>query len=225
MERIDHIHIIKVCRGGLVGDVDRVLQRKVPDGECLEFGVARRDSLLVLVVELAEAHGHLSAARPRSRHDHERTGCLHVIILTVALFGVNQGYIVRVTLDRVVVVGLDAHLLELGLVSFGAGLTVEMGDHHAADQEAPVLELRAEPQDIHVIGDAVVGPHLVLLYVIGTDDNDDLRAVAELLEHPQLAVRLESRQDPAGVVVVKQFASKLKIELVPELGYAFLDVF
>ena len=100
-----------------------------------------------------------------------------------------------------------------------------MGDHHAADKEAPVLELRAEPKDIHVIGDAVVGPHLVLLYVIGTDDNDDLRAVAELLEHPQLAVRLESRQDPAGVVVVKQFASKLKIELVPELGYAFLDVF
>ena len=225
MERIDHIHIIEVCGGGLVGDVDRVLQRKVPDRERLEFGIARRYSLLVLVVELAEAHGHLSAARPRSRHDHERTGCLHVIILTVALFGVNQGYIVRVTLDRVVVVGLDAHLFELRLVRLGAGLAVEVGDHDAADEKAPADELCAQAQDIHVVGDAVVGAHLVLLDVVGTDDDDDLGAVAQLLEHPQLAVQLESGQNPAGVIVVEKLAPKFQIEFVSELGNAFLDVF
>ena len=225
MERIDHIHIVQIRCGGLVGDVDRVLQRKVPDRERLELGIARRHSLLVLVVELAEAHGHLSATRPRSRHDDERTCGLHVVVLPVALLGIDQRHVVRVTLDGVVVVGLYAHLLELCLVRLGAGLAVEVGDHDAADEEAPVLEFRSQTQYIHVVGDAVVGAHLVLLYVIGTDDNDDLRAVAELLEHTQFAVRLEPRQNPARMIVVKQFAAKLQIELVPELSYAFLDVF
>lgn len=225
VERIDHIHIVQIRCGGLVGDVDRVLQRKVPDRERLELGIAGGHSLLVLVVELAKAHGHLATTRPRSRHDDERTCGLHVVVLPVPLFGIDQGHIVRVALDRVVVVGLDAHLLELRLVRLGAGLAVEVGDHDAADEKAPADELCAQSQDIHVVGDAVVGAHLVLLDVVGTDDDDDLGTVAQLLEHPQLAVRLESGQNPAGVIVVEKLAPKFQIEFISELGNAFLDVF
>ena len=202
-----------------------MLQRKVPDRERLELGIAGGHSLLVLVVELAKAHGHLATTRPRSRHDDERTCGLHVVVLPVPLFGIDQGHIVRVALDRVVVVGLDAHLFELRLVRLGAGLAVEVGDHDAADEKAPADELCAQAQDIHVVGDAVVGAHLVLLDVVGTDDDDDLGAVAQLLEHPQLAVRLESGQNPAGVIVVEKLAPKFQIEFVSELGNAFLDVF
>ncbi len=180
-----------------------MLKRKVPDRERLELGVAGRDSFLVLVVELAEAHGHLPAARPRRRHDDERTGGLHIVVPSVSVLGVYQGHVVRVPLDCVVVAGLDAHLLEPGLVRLGAGLAVEVCDHNTADKESPVLKLRAEAQDIHVVGDAVVRAHLAFFYVVGTDDDDDLGAVTKLLEHPQFAVRLESGQHPARVIVVK----------------------
>ena len=46
----------------------------------------------------------------------------------------------------------------------------------------------------------------------------------ELLEHAQLAVGLETRQDAAGMVVVEQLAAQLQIEFARELRNAFLNV-
>ena len=57
--------------GGLVGDVDGVLEREVPDGEGFELGVSRAAAALVLVVELGEAGGEFAAARARPRDDDE----------------------------------------------------------------------------------------------------------------------------------------------------------
>ena len=42
VEGIDQVEVADVGRGRLVGDVDRVLEGQVPDGEGLELGVARR---------------------------------------------------------------------------------------------------------------------------------------------------------------------------------------
>ncbi len=144
MERIDHIHIIKVCRGGLVGYVDWMLQRKVPDGERFELGVAGRDPFFVLVVELAQADSHLSAARSWSRHDDKWARGLDIVVSPVALLGINQSHVIRIAFYRVVVIGLDTHFLELGLVRLGAGLAVEVRDHNAADKEASVLKFSAK---------------------------------------------------------------------------------
>ncbi len=44
-------------------------------------------------------------------------------------------------------------------------------------------------------------------------------------KHTQLAVRLETGEYTASVVIVEELASELKIKLVSELGYALLDVF
>ncbi|MPM53669.1 hypothetical protein SDC9_100438 [bioreactor metagenome] len=44
-------------------------QRQVPDGECLELGVARAYSALVLMIELGEAGGHFAAAGAGRRDD------------------------------------------------------------------------------------------------------------------------------------------------------------
>ena len=52
MEWVDHIHIVKVGSGSLVGYVYGVLQWQVPHGECLELGIASLHTTLVLVVEL-----------------------------------------------------------------------------------------------------------------------------------------------------------------------------
>ena len=40
MEGIDHIHVIQVGGGRLIGQVHRVLQGQVPDGEGLKLGIA-----------------------------------------------------------------------------------------------------------------------------------------------------------------------------------------
>ena len=65
--------------------------------------------------------------------------------------------------------------------------------------------------------------------VNGTTPSADLqarmdRAADYLLEHPDLAVRLESRQHPGGVVVVEQLAAELQIQLAAELGDALFDL-
>ena len=63
MERVDDIGIVEVDGGSLVRDVDRMVERKIPDGERLVFGIAGVDAALVLVVELAQARGEFAGAR------------------------------------------------------------------------------------------------------------------------------------------------------------------
>ncbi len=122
-------------------------------------------------------------------------------------------------------VGLDAQAVETLAEGHGAALAVVVGDDHRAYQETSLLELVTQAQHIHVVGDAKVVAHLVFLYVDSADDNHNLGVVAELLQHPELAVGLESRQDAARVVVVKQFPPELEVELVAKLGDTFLYVF
>ena len=104
------------------------------------------------------------------------------------------------------------------------GVEVELGDDHAAHIEADAPEGVDEAQQVQVVGDAQVPPHLVLLDVPGVDDHDDLRLVLHGEEHPHLAVRLEAGEHPGGVVVVKELAPELQVQLAPELADALPDV-
>ena len=225
MEGIDHVDVVEVRRGGFVGDVDRVVQRQAPDREGLEFGVTGLDAALVFLVELAQADGHLAAAGSGGRHDDERPGRLHVVVLAEAFVGIDQGHVVGVTFDGVVVVHLDVHALQALAVGVRAGLAVVVGHDDAVDAEAARHEFVAQAQHVHVVGDAQVIADLVFLNVDGADHDDDLEVVLQLVEHLELAVRLESRQDAAGVVVVEELAAELHVQLVAELGDAVLDVF
>ena len=53
MEGVDHVYIVQIRRGGLIGKIHRMIQRDIPDGEGFELGVARLDAPLVFVVYLA----------------------------------------------------------------------------------------------------------------------------------------------------------------------------
>ena len=85
-------------------------------------------------------------------------------------------------------------------------------------------EFIPEAQHVHVISDAEVASDLIFLDVYGTDDNDDFGIVFHLKEHLELAVRLKSRQDAAGMVVVKQLPAELHVKFVTELRNPLLDV-
>lgn len=63
VEGVDDIGVIEVSRGGLVGNIDRMRQRKIPDREGLELGIAGGRAMLVLVIELRQAGGKLARAR------------------------------------------------------------------------------------------------------------------------------------------------------------------
>ena len=122
-------------------------------------------------------------------------------------------------------VGDDTQTFQTLAEGIGTGLAVVVCDNHRSYQKAAALELLTQTQDVHVIGDTQVTAHLVLLNVNGTDYDNNLSIVAQLVEHAQLTVRLETGKDAAGVVIVEEFASELKVKFVAELSYALLDVF
>ena len=82
----------------------------------------------------------------------------------------------------------------------------------------------AQSEHIFIVGNAEVGTHLVFLNVVRTDRDDDLRIVAQLLEHADLAVGLEAGQHPGGVVIIEQLAAEFQIQLAAELGQPLRDV-
>ena len=224
VEGVDHVHVVEVGGGSLIGDVHRMLQREVPYGESLELGVSGLHATLVFVVELAEAYGHLAAAGARGCDDDEGPGGLHIVVAAETLVGVDERNVRGIALDGIVVVGLDAQAFQLLAVEVGGVLTVVVGDDDGADEEAAVLEFRAQAQHVLIVGDAQVAAHLVLLDVDGRDDDDNLRGVGQLLQHAQLRVGLESREHTACVVVVEELSAQFEIELSGEFGNTFLDV-
>ena len=56
------------------------------------------------------------------------------------------------------------------------------------------------------------------------DCDDDLNIIGNALEHAELAVRFKTRQHAARMIVVKQLAAKLQIELATKLRDALLNV-
>ena len=135
-----------------------------------------------------------------------------------------MGDVVGVALDGIVAVDLDPQALQPLLERVGGGLAGVPGDHYAAHVQAHGAEGVDQAEHIAVIGDAQVAPDLVFLDVAGVDGDDNLCLVLHFGKHPDLAVRLEPRQHPGSVEVVKQLAAELQVELAAELGDAVADM-
>ena len=120
-------------------------------------------------------------------------------------------------------VHLHAQGLQLPLIGDGALLSLISCQNHAAHKEAVAAEGVDQTQNIHVIGDAQVSADLVLLNVIGIDDQDDLHVLPNLDQHVDLRIGPESRKNPGGVIVIKQLAAEFQIELSSKLSDPFAD--
>ena len=216
MEGVNHVHVVEVGGGGLVGQVYRVVQGQVPDGERLKLGVAGLYPPLVLVVQLGEAGGHFAAARARGGDHHQAAGGLHILVFAEALVADDKGDVGGVAWDGVVPEHLYPQGLQTLLEGLRRGLGVVLGQHHAAHIQANAPEGVDQPQHVHVVGDAQVPADLVLLDVPRADDDDDFRLVLHLQQHLHLAVGQKAGQNPGGVVVVEKLASKLHVKLAPK---------
>ena len=78
-----------------------------------------------------------------------------------------------------------------------------MGHYYTAYIKAYLLKLAFESQHIFVIGDSKVSADLVLLYVLGADDDKNFSFILQLCKHLKLTVRLKTWQYSAGMIVVK----------------------
>ena len=177
MEGIDHVHIIQVGSSCLVGNVDRMFQRQVPHRESLELGVSSTDATLVLIIELRETGGHLTAARTRGRHDDEWTRSFHILVFAETFIGGNQFHIVGIAVDRVVDIRLDTLALQTMTELIGSMLTRVVRNHNTAHHEVTSHKLIAQTQYILIIGDTEVCTNLVLLDIVCIDHNHNLNAV------------------------------------------------
>ena len=224
MEGVDHVHVVQVRGGRLIGQVHRVLERQVPDREGLKLRVARGDPAPVLVIELAEAGGHLPAAGAGGRHDHETACGFDILVPSEALFRDDQRDVRRIVGDDIVAEDPDAQHLEALDELLGGALLAVVGDHDAADVEADAPEGVDEAQGVLVIGDPQIAAALGALDVVRREHDHDLRVVLHLQQHLHLAVRLKARQNPGGVIVVKELPAEFQIQLAAELGNPVPDV-
>ena len=94
---------------------------------------------------------------------------------------------------------------------------------YSGQESADLFKKRLE--NIFVIGDPKIATYIILVNVIGTDNNNDLRLIRKLHQHTELAVRFKTRKNTGCMVVVKQFAAEFKIKFVAELTDSFTDVF
>ena len=194
-----------------------MLEREVPDGEGLIFGVARVNAALVLLVELAQAGRHFAGAGARRGHDDNGAGGLNVVVFAVAVVRDDEGDVRGVVRDGIVLVDAYAKVLQLMLEELRRVLAAVLGDDDTADIEPDGAERVNQAHDVHVVGDAEVAAALVELDMLGADGDDDLRLIFYLQQHFHLAVRLEAGEHARGVVVVEELAAELQIELAAEL--------
>ena len=223
VERVDHVHVVQIGGGGLIGQVYRMLQGDVPDGEGLKLGVACHHAPAVLVVHLAQAGGQLAAARAGRGDHHQRLGGFNIGIGAVARVAadvLHRGRIAGNGPVDVVAHPAAGKLLGKGV---GGGLAGVLGDDHAVHRKAGLGDVVDQAQHLHVVADAQIRPDLGLFDIPGRDGKDDLRLVLHGLQQPDLAVGVETGQHPGGVVVVKQLAAKLQIQLAGKLGNPLAD--
>ena len=99
VEGINHVHIVQVGSCGLIGDVDRVIERQVPDGKGFKLGVARLHAALMFLIQLAQTYGHLAAARPRCGDQHQWAGGFDIFVAPEAVIADDLLHVVGVSLD------------------------------------------------------------------------------------------------------------------------------
>ena len=163
------------------------------------------------MVKLADAGSHLSGTRARGGDDDELTGGLDVIVFAQALIGDDVVDIEGVVGNGVVVIGADALFLKDLLEGLRTFLIGETGEADRADIEACFAEGINKAEDVLIIGDAEVFPHLRFLDGLRVDDDDDLRFLLHLQKKLKLRVRPKARENPACVIVVEKLASEFKV--------------
>ena len=223
MPRVNHIDIVEIGSRRFICHINRVIERNIPNRESLKLCVARFDTSLVFMIKLGKTSRHFAASGAGRGNNHQLFGGFNVIILAVSLVADNFCNVGGIALNRVVVIDIVAERMQLLFKRQHARLRRVLGKHHTADQQALVGKFINQTNDIKIVGNAEVGTQFCLFNILRTDDNHNFRFLFELQEHLQLTVRLETRQYPGSMEIIKKFTAEFQIELAAKLGNALPD--
>src|SRR5699024_698492 len=127
----------------LISKVHRMLEREVPDGECLKFCVPCVDSSFVFVIELGKTGCHFSASRTRRCYDHKRPGRADVVIFSVSFIADDERHIGRISWDHIVQVHRNIELFQTVLEQERTFLPGKLSDRYASHIE-PLLAVSVD---------------------------------------------------------------------------------
>ncbi len=90
MIRVNHIDVLEIHRGGLIGQIHRMFERHAPHREGLELGITRFHPALVFVIELAQAGGHLAASGAGGGDHHQTAAGNHKLVPAIAIVAEDE---------------------------------------------------------------------------------------------------------------------------------------
>ena len=174
---VNHVNVFKVSGSGLISEVDRMLEREVPNWEAFVFGVASTDSTFVVVIELRETGRHLSTSWTWSGHNDDWSSGFDVFVSSKAFFGNDERDVAWISSDLVVFVDFDSVVGELGDEGIDKRKRLIEREDDTTYVELDFLICVNKSFDFGLIGDSKVVSDFVGIDIVGVDDNDNLNFV------------------------------------------------
>ena len=177
MEVINHVAVGDVGGGGFIGEIDRVFQGEIPNGEGFEFSIASFVAAFGLVVELGETSSEFARSGARSGNDDDGFFGFDEGVFAVAFFADDGFDVGWVTFGRGVDVGGDFVIFEFFdefLDFFLAGIE---GDDDTVDFDVFGTEKFDEAEDLGFVGNHAVGADFGLFDGVGVDTEEDFGVV------------------------------------------------
>ena len=218
---VDHVDVAHIGGRGFIREIDGMSERNIPDREGFKFRVARADTASVLVIELRKTGRHLAAAGAGCGYDDKLTRGFDIIIFTKAVIADDAFDIIGIIFDGIMTVDLDAEGFQASLEDLHGRLVCILCDDNAANVKPDTAECVDETKRIEVVRDAKVAAALVFFDIARRNGNDDLCAVAELIEHLDLAVGMETGQYAGGMKIIEKLAAEFEVELTAEIRDSF----
>ena len=212
MEGVDHIDVAQICSRSLVGDIDRMLERQIPDREGFKFRISGLRAAFVFVIELGKAGRQLPAAATRTGHDHQRLRYFDIRVGAVPLLTDDGIDVRRIALGEAVLIGFDISAFQLVDKAVDRRRILVAGHDHAVDLQIVLAEDVDQAQHFQIISDAEVLPRLAVDDVAGIDADDDFRLLLHALQQLDLRVFIKARQYAHRMLVMHQLAAELQIQ-------------
>ena len=174
MEGVNHVDVTQVSRCRLISDVDRMLQRQIPDREGFKLRIAYLASLLIFMVKLRKAGGQFPRPAARSCNHHQRFAYLNIRVNPVALLTDDGLYVGRISLGIIMLIGFDVSALQLVNEHIHRRCVLIACDDHAVDSQVMLAEDVDEPQHLQIIGDTEVLARFTADDISRINADDDL---------------------------------------------------